>query len=58
MGARPADGITMGHSRKRGERDTGGCEGRQERRPEIHLRDGRRGGDAGLPWGEEGARGG
>ena len=32
----------MGHARKRGERATGGCEGRRERRQE-HLRDGQRG---------------
>ena len=39
-----ADGVAMGHARKRGKRATGGCEGRWEQRREIHLRDGRRGG--------------
>ena len=29
-GPRPADGVAMGHSRKRGERATGVCEGQQE----------------------------
>ena len=28
---RPADGVAIGHARKRGERDTGGCKGRRER---------------------------
>ena len=35
----------------------GGCKGRQERRPESHLRDGQQGRDGGPPWGEVGARG-
>ena len=51
MGTRHADGVTMGHTRKRGERDTGGCVGRRERRPESPLRDGRRSGDVGPTWG-------
>ena len=33
MGKRPADGVAMGHSRKRGKRATGGCVGRRERQP-------------------------
>ena len=56
MGTRPADGISMGHARKRGKRDTGGCAGRQERQPEGPLCDGRQGGDARPPWGRAGAR--
>ena len=57
MGPRPADGVAMGPARKRGERATGGCEGRRERRRESHLHNGRRCRDAGPPWGEAGARG-
>ena len=43
MGSRPTDGVAMGLARKRGERATDGCEGRQERRPESPLCDGRPG---------------
>ena len=57
MGPCPADGVTMGHARKRGKRAMGGCEGRREQRQEHHLCNGRQGGDAGPPWGEKGARG-
>ena len=57
MGTRPAEGVTMEHTRKRGKRATGGCAVRRERRPEGPLRDGQQGGDARLPWGRAGARG-
>ena len=52
MGTHPTDGVAMGHARKRGEKDTGECEGRRERRRESPLCDGRPGIDAGPPWGE------
>ena len=42
-GTRPADGVAMGHARKRGKQATGGCEGRREWRRESHLWDGQRG---------------
>ena len=54
---RHADGVAMGCARKRRGRDTGGSAGWQERRQEIPLRGLRRGGNAGPPWGEAGARG-
>ena len=57
MGTCPADGVNMGHSRKRGKRATDGCAGRRERRTEGPLRDDQRGGDARPPWGRAGARG-
>ena len=57
MGIRHAEGVAMGHARKRGERATGGCTGRRERRAESPLRDGQRGGDAGPPWGMARAKG-
>ena len=55
-GYTPADGVSMGHVRKRGKRALGECKGRQERRRERHLCDVRRGGEAGPPWVVEGAR--
>ena len=57
METRPTHGVAMGHARKRGERATGGREGRQERRPEGPLCNVRQGGDARPPWGRAGARG-
>ena len=56
MGIRNADGIAMGHARKRGERATGGCAGRRERRPERPLRNSQRGGDAGPHEARQGQR--
>ena len=57
VGTCHADSVAMGHARKRGKRAKGGCAFRREQRPESPLRDGRRAGDAGPPWGM-GAKGG